>query len=98
MAIDYTALTKKDLIDMLMLRDASTDDLKVMDIKIEKLTAHKTKLLMRRQELASMVNNLSEDEKQDVLAGLQNRINKTDAELVALTDLKTKLTEPEAIL
>ena len=91
--MEYIAYTKAELIAMLQLRDAEPTDLQIIDLKIERLTEQKLKMLKRANEVLKL--SILSSEEQTALSGiLQDKAAATQSTITKLIDLKTKITSP----
>jgi hypothetical protein len=93
MAVDYSLMTKTELIAMLQLRDAGTADLEVIALKLERLSEKKLELTRRANEVLNF-GNLSTEERNTLSAALQEKASKTQDKITELTALQAKLTAP----
>jgi len=91
MAIDYTLMTKDDLVKMLQTRDVELTDVAVLDLKIAKLNEEYVKLSHRADEVLK-IGALSSDEQTWLSQALLNRAAALREKITELTDLKAKLT------
>lgn len=89
--MEYIAYTKAELIAMLQLRDAEPTDLQIIDLKIERLTEQKLKMLKRANEVLKL--SILSSEEQAMLSGrIQDKAAATQSTITKLVDLKTKIT------
>ena len=91
--MEYIAYTKAELIAMLQLRDAEPTDLQIIDLKIERLTEQKLKMLKRANEVLKL--SILSSEEQAMLSGrIQDKASTIQSTITKLVDLKTKITSP----